>query len=312
MDPAGHVPVMLDEVLAALAPQPDGRYVDATLGRCGHTAALLALLGPQGQVLALDRDPQAVHDAQRRFAAEPRLRLRHGNFADLAAHLAAAGWTQVQGVLFDLGISSAQLDDPARGLSFTHEGPLDMRLDPTAAPSAADLVATLDAGALEALLRDYGEERYARRIAGAIVAARAVAPITTTQALVAVIRAAVPRVDPHKHVATRSFQALRIAVNGELAALDQGLVAAHRALAVGGRLVVLSFHSLEDRRVKRFLRQHAGRPPGRAEPPRRIARASLRLVGGAQRASAAEITRNPRARSAVLRVAEKLTPERAS
>jgi 16S rRNA (cytosine1402-N4)-methyltransferase len=305
MEADAHRPVMLDEVRDGLAIRPAGRYVDGTFGRGGHARAVLEALGPHGRLLALDRDPQAIAAGAARFAREARLVLRHGSFADLPAHLAALGWTQVDGVLLDLGVSSPQLDDPARGFSFTADGPLDMRMDPSAGPSGAELLARLSETELSALLFEYGEERHARRIARAIVAARRAAPLRTTLELVEVVRRAVPRPDPHKHVATRTFQALRIAVNDELGALARGLAAAHRALRPEGRLVVLSFHSLEDRVVKRYLREHAGRPPGRREPARALAPPTLRLLGGPQRPGAAEVRANPRARSAVLRVAQR-------
>lgn len=305
-DTDAHLPVMRDVVVEALAVRADGTYADATYGRGGHSGALVERLGPRGRLLALDRDPDAVAHARARFADDPRVVVRQGNFADLAAHLAALGWDGLAGALLDLGVSSPQLDDPARGFSFSADGPLDMRMDPGVGVSAGQWLDHVGEAELTAVLRDYGEERHARRIAAAIVAARHVAPLRSTAALVAVVRGAVPRPDPHKHVATRTFQALRIAVNDELGALRTGLAAAHRALEPGGRLVVLSFHSLEDRIVKRYFREHAGRPPGRTEPQRAIVPATLRLVGGAVRADRDQQRANPRARSAVLRVAERL------
>lgn len=304
-----HAPVLLGEALEALAPHAAGRYLDATLGRGGHTAAILGHLGEAGRVLAVDRDPDAVRAGQRRFAGDERVSIVRGNFAELEQIAALAGFTAgFDGVLLDVGVSSPQLDDPARGFSFMRDGPLDMRMDPDSGRSAADWLATVSERDLAQVLFEYGEERHGRRIARAIVTARAVAPIRSTAQLAGVIAGAVPGREPGKHPATRSFQAIRIYINDELAALDAALEASLALLKPGGRLCVISFHSLEDRRVKRFIRHHAEV----AEPWRGLpdipahARPVLRAVGKAVRAGAAELKANPRARSAVLRAAERL------
>lgn len=302
-----HLPVLLDEAMQALNIRPGGRYVDATYGRGGHARALLARLGPEGRLLALDRDPEAVRQA-RAQPPDARFAIEHRPFSELAQALAARGWQDgVDGVLLDLGVSSPQLDHAERGFSFQHDGPLDMRMDPTRGESAAEWLARADEAGIAAVLRELGEERHAGRIARAIVRARQAAPLTRTAQLAAVIAAAAPR-DPHKHPATRSFQAIRLHVNRELDELEQVLPAARAALAPGGRLVVISFHSLEDRRVKHFLREQArtAAPRSRFQPPAPTQAASLRLCGGTVRASAAECAANPRARSATLRCAEKL------
>jgi 16S rRNA (cytosine1402-N4)-methyltransferase len=304
---SAHAPVLLEAVVAALAVRPDGVYVDATYGRGGHADALLAGLNATGRLVVVDRDPEAVADAKRRLGDDPRVTIHHGTFERLT-ELVGAG--RAHGILLDLGVSSPQLDDPSRGFSFLRDGPLDMRMDPGAGPSAAEFVATASEREITTVIAEFGEERLARRIAGAIVAARTAAPITTTGALAALVAAAVParRREPGKHPATRTFQALRIAVNRELELLELALDDALEALALAGRLVVISFHSLEDRRVKRFMRRHAaGDPVWRGLPGAPAeARPRLALVGKAQRADAAEVARNPRARSAVLRVAEKV------
>ncbi|MGC8477597.1 MAG: 16S rRNA (cytosine(1402)-N(4))-methyltransferase RsmH [Acetobacteraceae bacterium] len=300
----GHIPVMLAEMLAALAPRDGGCYLDATFGGGGYSRAILT--AARCTVVALDRDPDAIVRGEALVAAfAPRLRLLEGRFGALAERLAEAGIAELDGAVFDLGVSSFQLDDPARGFSFRADGPLDMRMD-RAGRSAAELLARLDARALAELLAEFGEERAARRIARAIVAARAEAPILTTGRLAAVIRGALPPdasgIDP----ATRSFQALRIAVNDELGELDRGLDQAARLLAPGGRLVVVAFHSLEDRPVKRFMLDAAGRAPApsRHHPGGLGTRAAPRfrlLTPRALRPGEAEIAANPRARSARLR-----------
>ncbi len=300
--PDHHRPVLLEEVLEVLDVRAQGRYVDATYGRGGHARAILARLGPGGRLLVLDRDPEAVAHARARLGADPRVDVAHASFARLGELLDARGWRgRVDGVLMDLGVSSPQLEDPARGFSFLREGPLDMRMDPAAGESAADWLARAPEREIARVLRDYGEERYARRIARAIVRAR---PLRTTRELAEVVAAAVPRREPGRHPATRTFQAVRIHVNRELEALRAGLEQAVEALAPGGRIAVISFHSLEDRIVKRFLRARA-RPaspaPGLPAPP-----PTLRLLGRPRRPGEAEVAANPRARSAVLRAAERL------
>ena len=308
-EPNGHIPVLLDAVLDGLRLMPGGCYVDGTYGRGGHSAAILARLGGTGRLYALDRDPEAVAAARARFGADRRFTVEQGSFdglLDFANRHDILG--RVDGLLLDLGVSSPQLDDPRRGFSFQAEGPLDMRMDPGSGESAAEWLARAPEREIAAALRDYGEERHAARIARAIVQARASVPLRTTSELAALVARASPGRDPHKHPATRSFQAIRIHVNRELEALARCLEQTLRVLAVGARLVVISFHSLEDRIVKRFLRDRArgevlpkGLPVTGGPPP-----GDLRVIGKAVRADAAEAARNPRARSAVLRVAERV------
>ncbi len=304
-----HVPVLLEEVLQALSPRAGGRYIDATYGRGGHAAALLAQLGEGGRLLVIDQDPAAVADARARLGADARVVVRQGNFADLARLAGEAlGEAGVDGVLLDLGVSSPQLDDPARGFSFQADGPLDMRMNPQTGKSAADWLATAPAAEIAGVLRDYGEERHARRIARRLVEARAEAPIETTGRLASLVASALPGHRERKHPATRSFQAIRIFINRELEVLETALTQAADLLVQGGRLCVISFHSLEDRRVKRFLRGRSRPDPVYAGLPQMPAHArpTLRLLGRAVRADEAELARNPRARSAVLRAAERL------
>ncbi len=306
---AMHVPVLLEEVLQALSPRAGGRYIDATYGRGGHAAALLAQLGDAGRLLVIDQDPAAVADAEARLGGDPRVAVRRGNFADLARLAGQAlGQGGVDGVLLDLGVSSPQLDDPARGFSFQSDGPLDMRMNPQAGQSAAEWLAMASPEEIAGVLRDYGEERHARRIARRLVEARAEAPIATTGRLAALVAGALPGHRERKHPATRSFQAIRIFINRELEALETALAEAADLLVQGGRLCVISFHSLEDRMVKRFLRRRSRPDPVYAGLPDMPdhARPTLRLHGRAVRAGEAELTRNPRARSAVLRAAERL------
>jgi 16S rRNA (cytosine1402-N4)-methyltransferase len=304
-----HAPVLLGEALEALAVRAAGRYLDATLGRGGHAAAILERLGEAGRLLAVDRDPEAIRAGQRRFAGDERVSMVRGNFAELGRIASEAGFDAgFDGVLLDLGVSSPQLDDPARGFSFLRDGPLDMRMDPEHGVSAAEWLADVPERELAWVLFEYGEERHSRRIARALVKARDEAPIATTGRLAELIAAAVPGREPGKHPATRSFQAIRIFINDELGALEAALEQSLELLAPGGRLCVISFHSLEDRRVKRFIRDHSqvaepwrGLPeiPAHAQP-------LLRPVGKAVRAGADELAANPRARSAVLRAAERL------
>jgi 16S rRNA (cytosine1402-N4)-methyltransferase len=304
-----HAPVLLGEALEALAVRAAGRYLDATLGRGGHAAAILERLGEAGRLLAVDRDPEAIRAGQRRFAGDERVSMVRGNFAELGRIASEAGFDAgFDGVLLDLGVSSPQLDDPARGFSFLRDGPLDMRMDPEHGVSAAEWLADVPERELAWVLFEYGEERHSRRIARALVKARDEAPIATTGRLAELIAAAVPGREPGKHPATRSFQAIRIFINDELGALEAALEQSLELLAPGGRLCVISFHSLEDRRVKRFIRHHSqvaepwrGLPeiPAHAQP-------LLRPVGKAVRAGADELAANPRARSAVLRAAERL------
>jgi len=298
-----HQPVMLHEALEGLQIKPAGRYLDATFGRGGHSRAILARLGGEGRLLGFDRDPQACLAGESLAAADARLSIRHANFADLALELEAGTW---DGVLFDFGVSSPQLDQAERGFSFMRDGPLDMRMDPGHGPSAAEWLGIVAESDLGQVLEQWGEERHARRLARAIVARRATEPFQRTLELAEFIASQLPRVYTGIHPATRAFQAIRIAVNDELGAIDRGLDAAHRVLAPGGRLVAISFHSLEDRRVKTFVQQHSRQPQAsRRLPP--IASAPSTLIDlGKRRASDAEVARNPRSRSAVMRVAERV------
>jgi 16S rRNA (cytosine1402-N4)-methyltransferase len=307
--PPAHRAVLLDEAVAALAIEGEARrngiYVDATFGRGGHSRAILAALGPAGRLIALDRDPQAVEAA--REIADARFSITHAPFSELAQVLDAQGAPLVQGVLADLGVSSPQLDQPARGFSFRADGPLDMRMDPTRGVSAADWLATATEQQMREAIGGYGEERFAKQIAKAIADARAREPIRRTQQLAAVVAAAVRTREVGKDPATRTFQALRILVNRELEEVALMLPQALARLAAGGRLAVISFHSLEDRQVKRFLKVCSADhlPPDLPIRARDLPQAPLTIPAKAQRASAAEVAANPRARSATLRVAER-------
>ena len=307
-----HAPVLLDEAVAALSIAQDAVLVDATFGRGGHARAMLAALGPRGRLVGVDRDPAAAAAAQP--ISDARFVFRHAWFSEVGAVLASLGIATIDGVLFDLGVSSPQLDDAARGFSYRHDGPLDMRMDTTRGESAAEFIARADVRELTEIIRDYGEERFAQSIARAIAAARARRPIVTTKQLAAVVTQAVgarTRGDWDQDPAARTFQALRIAVNRELAELSMALPLVTALLKPGGRLAVISFHSLEDRIAKRFIAwasQPFGGDPRLARLPLRTAAlpdSPLAMIGRAQKPSAAEITRNPRARSAVLRVAER-------
>lgn len=328
--PYEHIPVLLEAVLQALAPRPGGRYIDATVGAGGHAAAILQRSAPDGRLLGLDRDPQALEAAARHLAPfAPRSVLCQADYANLADQAYRHGFWGADGVLFDLGVSSLQLDRPERGFSFQADAPLDMRFDPSSGPTAADLVNTLGEEELADLLWRYGEERLARRLARRIVQARRRAPLRRTAELARLVQEVAGH-RGHLHPATRTFQALRIAVNRELERLPQGLEQAVRVLAPGGRLVVIAFHSLEDRLVKQFLQGEGeacdwppqvpveacphfqagatGPRPCRAWAGASCRRpARLRTLGRALRPGEAEIARNPRARSARLRAAERLT-----
>lgn len=311
-DTLRHVPVMLAEAVDALAVKADGVYLDGTFGRGGHAREVLKRLGAGGRLLLLDRDPQAIALARAEFGQDPRVQVRHGSFADLAEWDATEGG--LDGVLLDIGVSSPQLDDPQRGFSFQADAPLDMRMDTSQGESAADYLARARETDIADVLYTYGEERMSRRIARWIVERREEGqPIRTTAELAELCARAIPKREPGKHPATRTFQALRIAVNGELDALERGLAGAVCRLRPGGRLSVISFHSLEDRIVKQFIRAQS-QPPSptrRGLPPPPHAPLTLRPLGNAQLPSAEEIERNPRARSAVLRVAERLRSEAA-
>lgn len=300
---------MLDEALEALHIDSDGIYVDGTFGRGGHTEAMLRQLGPQGRLLSIDKDPDAVRTAQVRFGADTRFAIERGSFARLQEFVVQRAWSgQVRGVLLDLGVSSPQLEDARRGFSFQNDGPLDMRMDPDSGMSVAQWLARAQERDIADVIKEFGEERFARRIARSIVEARVTTPILTTLQLTEIVSAAVPRREPGKHPATRSFQALRIFINHELDDLAAALTQALDVLAEGGRLVVISFHSLEDRIVKQFFRDQAvGDNFPRGLPVRADQmRPRLRLVGKASYPSESEINVNPRARSAVMRIAEKL------
>jgi 16S rRNA (cytosine1402-N4)-methyltransferase len=302
-----HIPVMRDAVLAGLAVKPDGRYLDGTFGRGGHARAILERLGASGRLLLVDRDPEAIASAEREFGGDPRVAIRHANFSRLGEwDEARAG---LDGILLDLGVSSPQLDDASRGFSFQSDAPLDMRMDPTAGESAAEFLARADEREIADALFRYGEERMSRRIASAIVARRADAPVRTTRELAELVERVLGRRERNKHPATRAFQALRVQVNDELGSLERALPAAAAALKPGGRLAVISFHSLEDRIVKHFIRGEIPRPVRRGLPPPAVAEPPLRAVGRKLVADSAEVARNQRARSAVLRVAERRTTE---
>lgn len=298
-----HRTVLLTEAVEALVTQPEGTYVDGTFGRGGHARAILAQLAPGGRLLAFDRDPEAVIAAA--SIADPRFAIVHASFAQLREELAARGIAQVQGVLLDLGVSSPQIDTPERGFSFRFDAPLDMRMDTTRGETAAGFLRRADEREIARVLHELGEERAARPIAKALVARRAAgAPVERTGELAALVAGAVRSREAGQDPATRTFQAFRIHVNGELEALDEALEAALALLAPGGRLVVISFHSLEDRRVKAFIARESRDVPDRRAPfapPK-----ALRLVSlGRTLPSAAEVAANPRARSAVMRVAER-------
>jgi len=300
-----HRAVLLSEALEALALRPDGTYVDGSFGRGGHSRAILELLGPAGRLIAIDRDPEAV--AVARSISDARFHISHARMSELSTVLDAQGVPLAHGMLFDLGVSSPQLDDPARGFSFRADGPLDMRMDTSRGVTAAQWLASATEREIWEGIGDYGEERFAKQIAKAIVAAREREPIVRTKQLADIVGAAVRTREPGQDPATRTFQALRILVNRELQEVSLMLPQALARLAPGGRLAVISFHSLEDRIVKRFMRATS-----RADLPRDLPiRASempqmpLKIVGRAIRASAAEIAANPRARSATLRVAER-------
>lgn len=308
MNEPEHVPVLLEETLQALKLREDGFYVDATCGRGGHSQAILERLGPRGRMFALDRDPQAVSAVRARFAADARFEIHHAPFSQLQPLLETRGVAgRVDGILFDLGVSSPQLDEAARGFSFLREGPLDMRMDPTRGESAAQWLNHADEAEIARVLRVYGEERFARRIARVIVREREQKPLATTRELAELIARSVPTRERGKNPATRSFQAIRIFINRELEELESALPQAVQMLAPGGRLAVISFHSLEDRIAKHFLRAEAKGeelPPGLPVRAHEV-RTRLKLVGKAIRPSEQEMARNPRARSAVLRVAER-------
>ena len=308
-----HTPVLLEEVLASMQVKEGGRYLDATFGRGGHTAAILDRIGSSGCVVAIDRDPHAIRAGHERFGddalASGRLRLVESPFSRLAQVAKDLGMVGgFDGVLLDLGVSSPQLDDAARGFSFAQDGPLDMRMNNRAGMTAADWLARAPEHEIARVIRDFGEERFAKRIARAIVNARHERPIARTLELADIVARAVPTREPGKHPATRTFQAIRIQVNQEFEEIEQALAGSLEVLAHGGRLAVISFHSLEDGMVKRFMQQHSTEDPvyaGLPEVPAH-ARPKLRRIGRAIHPSEAEVNANPRSRSAILRVAERV------
>jgi 16S rRNA (cytosine1402-N4)-methyltransferase len=306
--PASHLPVLYAQVMEGLHVVEGGTYLDGTFGRGGHARGVLQRLGPGGRLLLMDKDPEAIAVAEREFGTDPRVVIHRGSFADLAHwDVARHG---LDGVLFDLGVSSPQLDIAERGFSFGKDGPLDMRMDPDSGESAAHWLAHAGEAEIADVLWTFGEERMSRRIARTIVARRAEQPLLRTSQLAELIASVMPRGKPGQkdiHPATRSFQAIRIHVNRELGDLETGLDAALVALKPAGRLAVISFHSLEDRIVKRFINRHAKAPAGnRRLPAAQDFIPALRAIGDAQKADSAELAGNPRARSAVLRVAEKV------
>ncbi|MDR7330928.1 16S rRNA (cytosine(1402)-N(4))-methyltransferase RsmH [Roseateles asaccharophilus] len=298
-----HTTVLLNEAVEGVLARPEGIYVDGTFGRGGHSRLLLSKLAPGGRLIGIDRDPEAIAAAA--AIADPRFSIVHSGFADMADALADLGVHQVDGVLLDLGVSSPQIDNPERGFSFRFDGPLDMRMDTTRGESAADFLAQADEREIARVIRDYGEERFAGQIAKALVARReAGAPLTRTDELRELVARSVKTREPGQDPATRTFQALRIHVNGELAQLEQGLNAALRLLAPGGRLSVISFHSLEDRVVKQFIASHSKAEVDRRAPFAPPPPLALKALGRVK-PSETEVRANPRSRSAVLRIAER-------
>jgi len=304
-----HRPVLLDEAVGALAIRNDGVYLDGTFGRGGHSEKILSCLGPQGRLLAMDQDPRAIEEAQQKFSNEPRFEIVQKNFEKMEAFVAEKGLIQkIDGVLLDIGVSSPQLDDASRGFSFLRSGPLDMRMNPQLGQSAAEWLARVDEYDLVTVLMHKGEEKFARRIASAIVAARKEVEITDTLQLANIIAEAKPVKDKKKHPATKSFQAIRIHINRELEVLESALQASLNVLSVGGRLAVISFHSLEDRMVKRFFRDVSRGPQLPKDIPvmAKDIEQPYKLVGKAIKPGKQELEENPRARSSVLRVLERI------
>ncbi|WP_233967792.1 16S rRNA (cytosine(1402)-N(4))-methyltransferase RsmH [Pectobacterium polaris] len=306
-----HTTVLLDEAVNGLNIRSGGIYIDGTFGRGGHSRLILSQLGSEGRLLAIDRDPQAIEAAK--AIDDPRFSIIHGPFSAMAEYVAELGLTgQIDGVLLDLGVSSPQLDDPERGFSFMRDGPLDMRMDPTRGLSAAEWLMKAEADDIVWVLKTFGEERFAKRIARAIVERNRLDPMTRTKELAELIAAASPIREKHKHPATRSFQAIRIYINSELEEIERALEGALSVLAPQGRLSVISFHSLEDRIVKRFIRHQSRGPqvpaglPLTEEQLRSQGGQTLKAVGKKMMPSEAEVAENPRARSSVLRFAERL------
>jgi 16S rRNA (cytosine1402-N4)-methyltransferase len=305
-----HAPVLHDEAIAALEIKPDGRYVDGTYGRGGHARSILAGLGEQGRLIVMDRDPEAIADAHRTFDADNRVTIIHDDYANMQARMAELELLeQIDGILLDLGVSSPQLDDASRGFSFQQNGPLDMRMNPAAGESAADWLAQADEADIARVLWQYGEERQSRRIAKKIVEVRQSRAIDDTASLAGLISEVLPRPKNHRHPATRSFQAIRIHINQELGQIERLLETVFDILKIGGRLLVISFHSLEDRLVKRFFKKHSTRRKIPRGLPLRDSEIEsgirLKVTVKAIKAGASELALNPRSRSAVLRVAER-------
>lgn len=306
-----HITVLLDEAVEALALRADGCYLDGTFGRGGHSRLILSKLGPEGRLLGFDKDPQAIATGQALAAEDGRFVIVQRSFAELGEEVAERGLHgKVSGILMDLGVSSPQLDDPERGFSFLNDGPLDMRMNPDQGISAAEFIATAPVEEIARVFKEYGEERFAGRMARAVVERREKQPFTRTGDLAEVLKVANPAWEKGKNPATRAFQGLRIHVNNELGDLETGLQAAIDALEVGGRLAVISFHSLEDRIVKLFMRKlakgEADNLPRNLPVQHKVFEPTIKLIGKAQFASDAELKANPRSRSAVMRVAEKL------
>lgn len=303
-----HQTVLLHEAIRALVTNTEGCYVDGTYGRGGHSRCLLQSLGPNATLLGVDKDVAAEAHAKQLLTADPRFHFFHGSFVQLPEQLSAMGVEGVDGILLDLGVSSPQLDEAARGFSFLKDGPLDMRMDTTRGETAAQWLSYADQGEIAAVLKEYGEERFSKRIAAAIVEARNESPITTTAVLAKVVSEANPKWEKHKHPATRAFQAIRIKVNRELEDLAALLSVANDLLAVGGRLVVISFHSLEDRMVKRYMRDMSrGDAIPKGVPVLDSAlNKRMKLVGKAVKAGTGEVAENVRSRSAIMRVAQKI------
>lgn len=303
-----HQTVLKNEAVEALLADAAGRFVDCTYGRGGHAQAILDRLSPDGQLMVIDRDLDAVDDARARHGDDKRVVIVHGSFADVAAFIEEHDMKPVDGVLLDLGVSSPQLDEARRGFSFSHDGPLDMRMDQSRGETAAEWLARAEEKDIARVISRYGEERFARRIARAIVARREEQSIETTGQLVDVIEGAVPKREKHKHPATRTFQAIRIYINGELDALETCLTSVVDVIASGGRLVVISFHSLEDRIVKRFMRNLARgeQLPDRLPVRDADIRRDWRLIGKAVKPADSEVESNRRARSSIMRILERL------
>lgn len=306
-----HLPVMLTEVLLGMNIKPEGIYLDATFGRGGHSRAILSALGPHGRLYALDQDLEAINYAKEHFGHDPRFQIAHGSFGDLSQWIDMfAIRRKISGILMDLGVSSPQLDDAARGFSFMRSGPLDMRMNTMVGQTAADFVNQSSAEEMAKIFFEYGEEKFSKRIAAAIVSARDIKPFETTQELVAVVSDAQPKKDFHKHPATRVFQALRIHINQELEVLKKALQVSEEALEVGGRLAVISFHSLEDRIVKQFLINAEKGPilPSHLPIPDYLMhQMKMKRAGKPIKPSEQEMKTNPRSRSAILRIGERVS-----